>query len=170
MTSPETREVPVFTIARQFSASPDRVYQAWADPVQMAAWSGPQGASVEILSGEQAEGHSTISRTSSPDGPDMYSLCLWRELRPNTRVVWEQSFCTQEGTKCPPPFFDTWPMTLLTEVDLEPRDGGTFLTLKWTPIEYDEAGLAKFAEMMASMAGGWGGSFDKLEEWLAQNG
>lgn len=163
-------DVPVFTIARHFAAPPERVYQAWADPVQMAAWSGPQGSSVEVLSGEQAEGQSTISRTSSPEGPDMYSLCLWRELKPSTRVVWEQSFCTPEGEKCPPPFFDTWPMTLLTEVDLEPRDGGTFLTLKWTPIEYDEAGLAKFAEMMASMTGGWGGSFDKLAEWLAETG
>lgn len=160
-------DVPVFVIARQFAALPERVYQAWADPVKMAQWSGPKGSTVEILEGTLAEGHTTISRTASPEGPEMFSLCLWRELSPNTRVVWEQSFCTREGVKCAPPFFDTWPVTLLTEVDLEPRDGGTFLTLKWTPIEYDEAGLAKFAEMMASMTGGWGGSFDKLDEWLA---
>jgi uncharacterized protein YndB with AHSA1/START domain len=159
--------VPVFMISRQFAAAPERVYAAWADPVQMAQWSGPKGSSVEILEGELAEGKTTISRTSSPQGPEMFSLCLWRELSPPSRVVWEQSFCTREGVKTAPPFFDTWPVTLLTEVDMEPRDGGTFLTLTWTPIEYDEPGLAKFAEMMASMTGGWGGSFDKLEEWLA---
>jgi len=164
MTNPD---VPVFIITRQFAADPQRVYEAWADPVKMAQWSGPQGSKVEILEGEQAEGKTTIASTSSPEGPEMYSLCLWRELTAPTRVVWEQSFCTRDGTKCAPPFFDTWPLTLLTEVDLTPRDGGTFLTLKWTPIEYDAAGLAKFAEMMASMTGGWGGSFDKLDEWLA---
>jgi uncharacterized protein YndB with AHSA1/START domain len=162
-------DVPVFTITRQFAAAPEQVYQAWADPVQMARWSGPKGSTVEILEGEQAEGRSTIARTASPDGPEMFSLCLWRELSPPARVVWEQSFCTREGERCAPPFFDTWPVTLLTEVDLQLRDGGTFLTLRWTPIEYDEAGLAKFAEMMASMTGGWGGSFDKLAEWLAQD-
>jgi uncharacterized protein YndB with AHSA1/START domain len=162
-----TSQVPVFVIARQFAASPARVYEAWADPVKMAQWSGPQGSSVEILEGSQAVGHTTIARTAMRDGPEMFSLCLWRELTPHSRVVWEQSFCTREGVKCAPPFFNDWPQTLLTEVNLEPRDQGTLLTLKWTPIEYTEAALAKFTEQMAGMTGGWDGSFDKLGDWLA---
>ena len=161
-----TSQVPVFVIARQFAASPARVYEAWADPMKMAQWSGPQGSSVEILEGSQAVGHTTIARTAMRDGPEMFSLCLWRELTPHSRVVWEQSFCTREGVKCAPPFFNDWPQTLLTEVNLEPRDQGTLLTLKWTPIEYTEAALAKFTEQMAGMTGGWGGSFDKLDDWL----
>lgn len=160
-------EVPVFLISRQFAASPERVYDAWADPVKMAQWSGPKGSQVQILQGTQAEGHSTIARTAAPGGPEMFSLSLWRELTPHRRVVWEQSFCTPDGTKCPPPFFNDWPQTLLTEVDLEARDGGTFLTLKWTPIEYTPAAIAMFIKQMASMTGGWGGSFEKLEAWLA---
>lgn len=162
-----TSQAPVFVIARQFAASPQRVYEAWADPTKLAQWSGPQGSSVEVLQGSQAVGHTTIARTAMRDGPEMFSLCLWRELTPHSRVVWEQSFCTREGVKCAPPFFDDWPQTLLTEVNLEPRGQGTLLTLKWTPIEYTEAALAKFTEQMAGMTGGWGGSFDKLDDWLA---
>lgn len=64
-------------------------------------------------------------------------------------------------------FFDDWPQTLLTEVILEPSSQGTLLTLKWTPIEFTEAALAMFKQHMDSMTGGWGGSFDKLEAWLA---
>lgn len=165
MTAPD---VPVFVISRQFAASPRRVYEAWADPVKMAQWSGPAGSTVEILQGTLAVGQATISRTSSPGGPEMFALSLWRELTPHSRVVWEQSFCTREGVKCAPPFFDDWPRTLLTEVTLEPRDGGTFLTLKWIPIEYTEAALAMFVKQMASMTGGWGGSLDKLEAWLGR--
>ncbi|MFO1406911.1 MAG: SRPBCC domain-containing protein [Steroidobacteraceae bacterium] len=164
-----THDVPVFVISRQFAASPERVYKAWADPAQLAQWSGPKGASVEIIQGSLAVGESTISRMASPGGPEMFSLNLWRELSPHRRVAWEQSFCTREGVKCAPPFFDDWPQTLLTEVDLEPRNGGTLLTLKWTPIEYTAAALAMFARQMASMTGGWGGSFDKLDEWLASH-
>ena len=164
MTAPD---VPVFVITRQFAAPPKQVYQAWADPVKMAQWSGPKGATVQILQGSQAVGQTTIARTASPDGPEMFSLCLWRELSPDRRVVWEQSFCTRDGVKCAPPFFDDWPQTLLTEATLEPRDGGTFLTLTWTPIEYTEAALAMFSRQMASMTGGWGGSLDKLDAWLA---
>ena len=162
-----TPEVPVFVISRQFAASPERVYAAWADPTMMAQWSGPKGSSVAIVQGSQTEGQTTITRTASPGGPEMFSLCLWRELTPHRRVVWEQSFCTREGVKCPPPFFEDWPRTLLTEVIMEPRDGGTFLTLKWTPIEHTEPSLAMFSKQMASMTGGWGGSFDKLDDWLA---
>jgi uncharacterized protein YndB with AHSA1/START domain len=161
-----TPQVPVFVISRQFAAVPEQIYQAWADPIKMAQWSGPKGSSVEILQGTQAVGQATIARTSSHDGPEMYSLCLWRELAPHSRVVWEQSFCSREGVKCAPPFFDDWPLTLLTEVSLEPRDGGTVLTLRWTPIEYTEAALTMFIRQMDSMTGGWGGSLDKLEAWL----
>lgn len=162
-----TPTIPVFVISRRFAASPERVYEAWADPMKMAQWSGPKGSSVQILQGSQAVGQTTIACTASPGGPEMFSLCLWRELTPHSRIVWEQSFCTSAGVKCAPPFFDDWPQTLLTEVSLEPRDDGTLLTLKWTPIEYTDAALAMFIKQMASMTGGWGGSFDKLEEWLA---
>lgn len=165
MTAPD---VPVFVISRQFSASPQRVYDAWADPVKMAQWSGPAGSTVEILEGSLAVGQAMISRTSSPGGPEMFALSVWRDLTPHSRIAWEQSFCTREGVKCAPPFFDDWPRTLLTEVTLEPRDGGTFLTLKWIPIEYTEAALAMFVKQMASMTGGWGGSLDKLEAWLGR--
>ena len=164
MTTPDG---PVFVISRAFAASPEKVYEAWADPARMAQWSGPKGSSVEILQGSQVAGQTTIARTASPSGPEMFSLCRWRELTPHRRIVWEQSFCTREGVKCAPPFFEDWPRTLLTEVLLEPRDGGTFLTLKWTPIEATEAALAMFVRQMDSMTGGWGGSLDKLAEWLA---
>lgn len=163
MTNPN---VPIFVISRQFTASPEQVYDAWADPAKLAQWSGPKGSSVEIVQGSQTVGRTTITRTTFPGGPEMFSLCLWRDLTPHHRLVWEQSFCTREGAQCPPPFFDDWPRKLLTEVSLQPRDGGTWLTLTWAPIEYDEAALAMFAAQMASMTGGWSGSFDKLEEWL----
>jgi uncharacterized protein YndB with AHSA1/START domain len=164
-----TADVPVFCIDRQFAASPQQLYEAWANPFKLAQWSGPKGSSVEILQGKQLVGESTISRTSSPSGPEMFSLCLWRELTPPSRLVWEQSFCTRAGTKCAPPFFDDWPQTLLTEVSLVPRAGGTLLTLRWIPLEYTDAALAMFVKQMDSMTGGWGGSLDKLQAWLARN-
>lgn len=162
-----TAAVPVVVISREFSASPQRVYEAWADPPQMAQWSGPKGSSVEIVRDTRRAGQTAVARTAAPGGPEMFSLCPWRELTPHGRVVREPSICTPEGVKCPPPFFDDWPQTLLTEVDLEPRAGGTFLTLRWTPLQYTEAALAMFVKQMASMTGGWSGSFDKLDEWLA---
>jgi uncharacterized protein YndB with AHSA1/START domain len=37
-----TLTIPVFVISRHFTASPERVYEAWADPTKMAQWSGPK--------------------------------------------------------------------------------------------------------------------------------
>lgn len=54
----------------------------------------------------------------------------------------------------------------MTEASLEPRDEGNFLTLRCAPIEITDAALATFIKQMASMTGVWGGSFDKLGEWL----
>jgi uncharacterized protein YndB with AHSA1/START domain len=157
-----------FVISRLFNASPQRIYEAWADPSKMAQWSGPKGSTVEILQGAMTVGYTTVSRTSSAGGPEMFSLCLWRELASPHRIVWEQSFCTREGVKCPPPFFNEWPLTLLTEVSLAPDGHSTALSLTWTPIEYDEAALRNFDTHRSSMTAGWTGSFDKLDEWLAR--
>ncbi|MXO59136.1 SRPBCC domain-containing protein [Altererythrobacter salegens] len=164
MTAPD---VPVFVISRTFDAPIERVYDAWADPQKMVQWSGPKGSTYEIVQGEVAEGKSSIARNTS-DTMDLHALCLWREFTPPTRVVWEQSICDADGNKVTPPFFEHWPATLLTEVDLAEKDGKTEVTLHWTPIEYTDEALAIFAKQMAGMAGGWGGSFDKLDEYLAE--
>lgn len=161
--------VPEFMIARRFAAPIEKVFDAWADQDKMIQWSGPAGAKVEILEGEVAEGERMISRTYGEPYPDMYALSYWREIRPHTRIAWEQSFCDREGNKILPPFFENWPSTLLTAVDFADVDGETEVTLRWIPIEYDEAGLAEFAKQMASMTQGWGGSFDKLEDYLASD-
>ncbi len=48
-----------------------------------------RGSSVEVVQSQQAVGQVTIARTVSLGGPEMFSLCLWRELTPPSRVVWE---------------------------------------------------------------------------------
>ena len=160
-------DLPVFTITRLFAVDRDTMYDAWADPRKMVQWSGPKGSTVEILSGEVREGHTVHSKTVSPDMPPMYTLAKWITLSRPDRVVWEQSFADEQGKKTVPDFFDAWPETLLTEVDFTEEDGGTRVTLSWMPIEASPEALAEFEKQMAGMKGGWGGSFDELEAFLA---
>ena len=79
-------EIPVFTIARHFTAPLERVYAAFADPEKMAHWSGPKGSTYHLVSGEVAEGKTSIAGITSGPAPDMLTLCLWRELRRPSRV------------------------------------------------------------------------------------
>lgn len=159
--------MPQFVISRHFDAPIERVFDAWAEIEQHAQWSGPKGSKVRIISGEIATGKHLHSFVEHPELPPMYAWCVYREINRPTRIVWEQSFADADGNITGAPFFPHWPRSLLTEVDLVERDGGTELTLRWTPIEATPEAIEMFVAQMTSMKGGWGGSFDVLEAFLA---
>lgn len=160
-------ETPVFMISRLFDAPIERVFDAWADQQKMAQWSGPPGATLTPLSGDIEEGSVMHTRSDHPEMGTTYTLALWREVTPPSRIAWEQSFADEDGNKIRPGFFPAWPLTLLTEVDFEPVDDGTRVTLTWTPIEGSDEDIAEFERQMGSMEMGWGGSLDKLAEFLS---
>ncbi|MCP3729145.1 SRPBCC domain-containing protein [Sphingomonas sp. MG17] len=163
----DTRITPVFMIQRRFSAPIERVFDAWADPAQMAAWAGPTGAQLTVLSGEIAEGATMHARQDTADGGAMFTIGRYLELRRPHRLVYDQSFADEAGNVTKAPFFDHWPHVLRTEVDLAEDGDGTRLTLRWTPIGATPDEEAQFASIMDSMTGGWSGSFDKLDAFLA---
>lgn len=158
---------PVFTITRIFAAPRVEVFDAWADKEKMQVWSGPPGATLTNLSGEIEPGSLMHTRSDHPQMGTTYTLALWREVSPVSRIVWEQSFADEDGNKVKPFFFDAWPLTLLTEVDFVEEGEGTRVTLNWSPLEASDEDIAGFIEQMSSMEQGWGGSFDKLDEFLA---
>jgi uncharacterized protein YndB with AHSA1/START domain len=66
----------------------------------------------------------------------------------------------------------TWPLQLLTTVILEDAPGGktggkTKLTLRWSPLDASAEEQATFDAAHDSMRGGWTGSFERLEAYLA---
>lgn len=158
---------PQFVIQRRFAAPMDRVFDAWADPAQMAKWSGPTGTRVTILSGRIAADDRIHVRSDAADGGVLFTICRYRTVdRPN-HLVYDQSFADAAGDPAPCPFFDVWPRTLRTDIRFETDDGGTRMTLRWTPVDATPEEAATFVGAMESMTGGWGGSFDKLDEFLA---
>ena len=67
------------------------------------------------------------------------------------------------------PFFDgKWPLELLTVVTFEDEGEATRVTLTWTPLNATEIERKTFADNMGSMNQGWSGSFDVLDEFLAE--
>ena len=61
----------------------------------------------------------------------------------------------------------TWPLTLLTTVTFADEGDKTKVTLEWKPLNASPQEEATFAHAMPTMEGGWGGSFDQLDEVLA---
>lgn len=160
-------QTPEFTITRRFAAPIERVFAAWADIDQMAEWSGPKGARTVVLSGEVAEGATVFARGERDGEAYAHTLTRYIEIAPPHRLVWEQSFADEHGNKTEPAFAPGWPVTLLTEVAFEPDGDRTVITLRWRPVGATPEQEAMFAENLLSMKGGWSGSFDKLDAFLA---
>ena len=158
---------PEFIITRRFEAPIERVFRAWADVEQMAQWSGPQGSRTVVLSGEVAVGSELFARAETNGEAYAHTVTRYIEVEPERRLVWEQSFADEHGNKVEPAFAPGWPITLRTTVDFEAVGDATQVTLRWQPVDATPEQEAIFAANMASMEGGWSGSFEKLDAFLA---
>ncbi len=163
----DTRTIPIFTIQRHFAAPIERVFDAWADPAQMAVWSGPTGSQVTVLSGEIAPGATLHSHFRAADGAEMHTLVRYHDVARPHRLIYDQSFADEAANIVKAPFFDVWPHIMRTNIAFVENDGGTRITLTWTPVDATPEEEAMFASMMESMTGGWSGSFEKLDAFLA---
>jgi uncharacterized protein YndB with AHSA1/START domain len=66
------------------------------------------------------------------------------------------------------PMSPTWPLQLLTTVTFaEAASGKTKLTLRWSPLDAADDERKTFDAAHDSMRGGWGGTFDRLDAYLA---
>jgi uncharacterized protein YndB with AHSA1/START domain len=160
-----------FVISRTFNASRERLWRAWSDPAQMAQWNGPKGTTGTTLAADVRPGGLLHWRMEGANSSCMWGRAIYREVTPPSRLVYVQSFSDEGGGIARAPFFDgRWPMETLTEVTFEDDGAGTRVTLVWTPRDAEADERANFISNIPSMHGGWGGSFDRLEELLTSEG
>ncbi len=60
-----------------------------------------------------------------------------------------------------------WPRLMLTTVIFDDEGSRTRVTLTWEPINPSKEERESFAQMLHSMTGGWTGTFDQLDIFLA---
>jgi len=160
-------DTPRFTITRRFDAPVARLWSAWTDPAQLAIWFGPKGSTGQILAFDLRPGGEWRGRMEAPDGSAMFSKFVFQTIDPMHRLVWVHGFADADGNRVRAPFAPLFPLEMLTTVIFKEEAGGTRIDLSWEPIDATAEECAFFAEMMASMHGGWTGSFDQLDEFLA---
>ena len=164
----DTATAAEFVITRTFNASRERMWEAWTDPAQLAAWNGPKGSSGTTLAADVRSGGLLHWRMESAEGMTMWGRAVYREVTRPERLVYVQSFSDESGGIARAPFFDgRWPMEMLTTVTFEEDGDGTRVTLVWSPIDPADDERANFIANIPSMHGGWGGSFDRLDALLA---
>lgn len=150
-------------IERVFDAPRDLVWEAWTEPQQFAKWFGPHDYTIPSVEIDLRVGGKMLFAMRSPEGQDVWSLGVFREVEPPSRLVYDDSFADELGNIVPASYYDMdmgddVPLVMTVSVTFDDVDGKTKMTLR-------HAGLPNAHGEGANE--GWSQSFDKLAEYLA---
>lgn len=158
----------VFVMSRTFDAPRELVYKAWTEADRLAQWFGPKGFTMPTCKLDLRPGGVFHYQLRSPDGHAMWGKWVFREVVPPQRIVCVASFSDENGGVTRHPMSATWPLETLSETTFAEHEGKTILTLRWSAINATEEERKTFASSHAGMQGGWKGTMDQLEEYLAK--
>ena len=157
-----------FIITRELNAPRDIVFDAWSTSESMAQWWGPKGFELKVYEFDFRTGGVFHYSMSNNKGFTMWGKFYFREIVEPEKIVFINTFSDESGRIAKAPFFDgLWPLEVLNTVILTEHDGNTTLTLKAVPYQATQEERKKFIIEMPSMKQGYGGTFEKLENYLA---
>jgi len=108
-----------FVIERTYDASPQRVFDAWADPAAKTKWFGPREKPDGAYSLEFRVGGREHLKVPTPDG-NIYTFdALYHDIVPGRRIVYTYDMHRDDARIS----------VSLAAVEIEAHDDGTRLTL-----------------------------------------
>jgi uncharacterized protein YndB with AHSA1/START domain len=160
---------PDFVISRVFDAPRDLVWKCFTDPAQMKEWWGPKGVTVVHSKMDLRVDGTYHYAVKTPDGSLMWGRQVYREITPPERLVLINSFSDEKGGLTRHPMSPTWPIEMLSIFTFEEQPGGkTKFTVRWSPHNATEDERKTFDAGHDSMRGGWSGTMEQLEAYLAK--
>src|SRR5215208_4217888 len=106
------------TLTAEFEASPERVWQLWADPRQLERWWGPPTYPATFTAHDLAAGSRVEYHMTGPSGDQPHGYWDIVEVDPPRRLVYVDGFAHVDGTPN-----DEFPRNE-GRVTIEPIDGG----------------------------------------------
>jgi uncharacterized protein YndB with AHSA1/START domain len=148
-------------IVRVFDAPVEKVWAAWSQPERMREWWGPKDFTAPTIKIDFREGGTYLYAMHGPAGTeydvDMWNTGTYKEIVPNRRIVYLDSFSDADGNPVSPSAYgmNDLPDHMLVTIEFEALEGGkTRLTL--THAATPAGAQADNMEM------GWNQSLDKL--------
>ncbi len=86
------------TIIAEFDASPERVWQLWADPRQLERWWGPPTYPATVTKHDLAPGSRVEYHMTGPEGDQPKGYWDVLEAEPPNRLVFRDGFSNDDGT------------------------------------------------------------------------
>lgn len=156
-----------FVLSRLVSAPRDRVWKAWTDPRELGRWFGPKGFETVKADLDFRAGGSYHYGIKGPDGKVMWGLWRIREVAAPSKLVFVQSFSDEERRLTRHPMAPVWPLETFSIIEFQDLGGKTLVTINWLPVNATGAERKAFVDARPGMNGGWGGTFDRLDAYLA---
>ncbi|MGP1396772.1 MAG: SRPBCC family protein [Inquilinaceae bacterium] len=148
-------------IKRVLKAPRRRVWRAWTDPVQIAAWWGPRGFTTRVERHEFHVGGHWRYVMIGPDGTEYPTLGVFQEIEPEERIVssdeFDKGFVAPDGGALP----SGTGATFLFE-DLGDQTG----LVIW--LRHPTEAMRRRHEQMGVIPG-WNSSIDDLDDHLAKD-
>jgi uncharacterized protein YndB with AHSA1/START domain len=168
MTNTNSTDDVEFAITRTFNAPRALVFKAMTDPAHLQHWWGPKGCTIKLGKVDFREGGIFHYCMAFPGGVEMWGRFDIREVKPDERLVFVNGFTDAQGQqRTRHPMAPTWPLEMLIINSLSEEGGKTILNLRSYPINADEMERQVFKAGHASMQGGFGGTYDQLDTYLA---
>lgn len=155
-----------FVLTRTFDAPRDLVWRTWTEREHLMRWFGPKGFSMPTASLELREGGHFLYCLHSGDGMELWGKWVFREVVAPERLVLVQSFSDAQGGVTRHPMNPSWPRQTLSVTTFAEHGGRTAMTLHWSPLDATEEEQRTFDAGHASMQQGWGGTLDRLTDYL----
>ena len=157
-----------FIISREFAAPRELIWKAWTEPGRLMQWFGPKGSAMPAAKMDLRPSGICHFRLRSPDGRELWGKFIYREIVAPERLVYAQHFSDVEGGLTRHPLNPAWPLHMLTAVTFARQKGKTLLAVRWDPINPTPEESASFDAGRDGMSQGWGGSLDRLGDYLAK--
>lgn len=159
-----------FIIRRELQAPRTLVYKAWTEADRLARWFGPKGFTMLATNLDLRPGGAFHYGMQSPDGKTMWGKWVFREIVPNTRLVFVASFSDEQARVTRHPLAAHWPLEVLSTVTFTDNQGRTLITMRASAINATAEEREMFTSNFAGMTQGWTGTLEQLVEYLEQAG
>ncbi|MFA7305560.1 MAG: SRPBCC domain-containing protein [Hyphomicrobium sp.] len=158
-----------FVLVRVFDAPRELVFKAFTEVEHLRQWWGPKGFKVIAATMDFRSGGLYHYGLQAPDGTAMWGRFAYREIAAPERIDYVNSFSDEKGGLARHVFHEEWPLEILSTLAFEDVGSGrTKVTLSWVPINENAVERKTFDAGRQSMTQGWGGTFEKLDHYLAE--
>ena len=163
---PPPTEQP-FVISRVFAQPRETLWAVWTEAPHLKNWFGPKGMGMPAFNLDFRVDGGFHYCLATPDGKEMWGKWTFLEISPPSRLTLVNSFSDAAGGITRHPLAADWPLENLSTTTFVPQEGGTLLTIEWSPLRATAEETARFNASHDNMRQGWGGTFEQLDAYLA---